>query len=54
MQAAIEDARLGLAEGGIPISSVIVHRGRFAVYYNVEEAWRIADHVLKGEMPVPG
>ncbi len=28
MQAAIEEARLGLAEGGIPIGSVIVHRGR--------------------------
>lgn len=28
MQAAIEEARQGLAEGGIPIGSVIVHRGR--------------------------
>lgn len=28
MQAAIEEARLGLAEGGIPIGSVIVHAGR--------------------------
>ncbi|BAU76289.1 nucleoside deaminase [Metapseudomonas furukawaii] len=28
MQAAIEEARLGLAEGGIPIGSVIVHKGR--------------------------
>ena len=28
MQAAIDEARLGLAEGGIPIGSVIVHRGR--------------------------
>ncbi len=27
MQAAIEEARKGLAEGGIPIGSVIVHRG---------------------------
>lgn len=27
MQAAIEEARAGLAEGGIPIGSVIVHRG---------------------------
>lgn len=27
MQDAIEEAKLGLAEGGIPISSVIVHRG---------------------------
>ncbi|CAM5210380.1 Cytosine deaminase OS=Castellaniella defragrans (strain DSM / CCUG 39792 / 65Phen) OX=1437824 GN=BN940_12026 PE=4 SV=1 [Castellaniella denitrificans] len=27
MQAAIEEARLGLAEGGIPIGSVIEHRG---------------------------
>lgn len=28
MQAAIEEARAGLAEGGIPIGSVIVHQGR--------------------------
>ncbi|WP_313087462.1 nucleoside deaminase [Pseudomonas sp.] len=27
MQAAIDEARQGLAEGGIPIGSVIVHRG---------------------------
>ncbi|EQM66659.1 nucleoside deaminase [Pseudomonas solani] len=28
MQAAIDEARQGLAEGGIPIGSVIVHKGR--------------------------
>ncbi|OWT54803.1 nucleoside deaminase [Candidimonas nitroreducens] len=28
MRAAIEEAKQGLAEGGIPIGSVIVHRGR--------------------------
>jgi cytosine deaminase len=28
LRAAIEEARQGLAEGGIPIGSVIVHRGR--------------------------
>lgn len=28
MQAAIDEARKGLAEGGIPIGSVIVHQGR--------------------------
>lgn len=28
MQAAIEEARIGEAEGGIPIGSVIVHQGR--------------------------
>ena len=28
MQAAIDEAKAGLAEGGIPIGSVIVHRGR--------------------------
>jgi len=28
LQAAIAEARLGLAEGGIPIGSVIVHNGR--------------------------
>lgn len=27
MQAAIDEARLGLAEGGIPIGSVLVHKG---------------------------
>ncbi|MBP1751810.1 MAG: putative cytosine deaminase, partial [Geobacteraceae bacterium] len=28
MQAAIEEARRGRAEGGIPIGSVLVHKGR--------------------------
>lgn len=28
MQAAVEEARLGLAEGGIPIGSVVVHNGK--------------------------
>lgn len=28
MQAALEEARLGLAEGGIPIGSVLVHDGK--------------------------
>jgi len=28
MQAALEEARQGLAEGGIPIGSVLVHQGR--------------------------
>ena len=28
MQAAIEEAEAGLAEGGIPIGSVIVHKGK--------------------------
>jgi cytosine/creatinine deaminase len=28
MQAAIDEAQLGLTEGGIPIGSVLVHRGR--------------------------
>jgi cytosine/creatinine deaminase len=28
MQAAVEEARQGLAEGGIPIGSVLVHNGR--------------------------
>lgn len=28
LEAALEEARQGLAEGGIPIGSVIVHRGR--------------------------
>lgn len=28
MQAAIDEAKLGLAEGGIPIGSVLVHKGK--------------------------
>ncbi|HCW77416.1 MAG TPA: tRNA-specific adenosine deaminase, partial [Candidatus Marinimicrobia bacterium] len=28
MEAAIEEAQKGLAEGGIPIGSVIVHNGK--------------------------
>lgn len=28
MQAALDEARLGLAEGGIPIGSVLVHQGK--------------------------
>ncbi len=28
MQAAVEEARIGLAEGGIPIGSVLVHQGK--------------------------
>ena len=28
LQAAIEEAQLGLSEGGIPIGSVLVHRGK--------------------------
>jgi len=28
MQAAIEEARIGMAEGGIPIGSVLVHEGK--------------------------
>jgi cytosine/creatinine deaminase len=28
MQAALDEARQGLAEGGIPIGSVLVYRGR--------------------------
>ena len=28
MQAALDEARLGLAEGGIPIGSVLVHNGK--------------------------
>ncbi|MCU1231952.1 MAG: nucleoside deaminase, partial [Acidobacteria bacterium] len=28
MQAAIEEARIGLSEGGIPIGSVLVHDGK--------------------------
>ena len=49
MQAAIDEARIGLAEGGIPIGSVIVHKGNIIGRGHNQ---RIQRHsaILHGEM----
>jgi len=49
MQAAIEEARAGLAEGGIPIGSVIVHRGRIIGRGHNRRVQR-GSAILHGEM----
>lgn len=49
MQAAIEEARQGLAEGGIPIGSVIVHRGRIIGRGHNRRVQR-GSAILHGEM----
>ena len=49
MQAAIEEARLGLAEGGIPIGSVIVHQGRIIGRGHNRRVQR-GSAILHGEM----
>jgi cytosine/creatinine deaminase len=49
LQAAIEEARLGLAEGGIPIGSVIVHDGRIIGRGHNRRVQK-ASSVLHGEM----
>jgi cytosine/creatinine deaminase len=49
MQAAIDEARQGLAEGGIPIGSVIVHRGRIIGRGHNRRVQR-GSVVLHGEM----
>lgn len=49
LQAAIEEARLGLAEGGIPIGSVIVHRGRIIGRGHNRRVQR-GSAILHGEM----
>jgi len=49
MQAAIDEARQGLAEGGIPIGSVIVHRGRIIGRGHNRRVQR-GSAVLHGEM----
>jgi len=49
MQAAIEEARQGLAEGGIPIGSVIVHRGTIIGRGHNRRVQR-GSAVLHGEM----
>ena len=49
MRAAIEEARLGLAEGGIPIGSVLVHNGRIIGRGHNRRVQR-GSAILHGEM----
>ena len=49
MQAAIDEARQGLAEGGIPIGSVIVHQGRIIGRGHNRRVQR-GSAILHGEM----
>lgn len=49
MQAAIDEARCGLVEGGIPIGSVIVHRGRIIGRGHNRRVQRDSS-ILHGEM----
>ncbi|QJQ95325.1 MULTISPECIES: nucleoside deaminase [Halomonadaceae] len=49
MQVAIDEARLGLAEGGVPIGSVLVHRGRIIGRGHNQRQQR-GSVVLHGEM----
>ena len=49
LQAAIEEARTGLAEGGIPIGSVIVHQGRLIGRGHNRRVQR-GSAILHGEM----
>lgn len=49
MQAAIEEARMGLAEGGIPIGSVIVHNDKIIGRGHNQRVQR-GSAILHGEM----
>lgn len=49
MQAALEEARQGLSEGGVPIGSVLVHRGRIIGRGHNQRQQR-GSTVLHGEM----
>ncbi len=49
MQAAIDEAEAGLAEGGIPIGSVLVHRGRILGRGHNRRVQR-GSAILHGEM----
>ena len=49
MQAAIDEARRGLAEGGVPIGSVLVHRGRI-IGRGCNQRQQRGSVVLHGEM----
>lgn len=49
LQAAIEEARLGLGEGGIPIGSVLVHQGKVLGRGHNRRVQK-ASSILHGEM----
>src|SRR5690606_32392010 len=49
MKAAIEEARLGLKDGGIPIGSVLVHQGRIIGRGHNQRVQR-GSTILHGEM----
>lgn len=49
LQAAIDEARLGLSQGGIPIGSVIVHQGRIIGRGHNQRVQK-GDPLLHGEM----
>jgi cytosine deaminase len=49
MQAAIDEAKRGLAEGGIPIGSVIVHRGKI-IGRGHNMRVQLGDPLLHGDM----
>lgn len=49
MQAALDEARLGLTEGGIPIGSVIVHQGRI-IGRGHNQRVQQGSSILHGEM----
>jgi cytosine deaminase len=49
MQAAIDEAKQGLAEGGIPIGSVIVHQGKI-IGRGHNMRVQLGDPLLHGEM----
>lgn len=49
MQAAIDEAKKGLAEGGIPIGSVIVHQGKI-IGRGHNMRVQLGDPLLHGEM----
>jgi cytosine deaminase len=49
MQAAIEEARVGLEEGGIPIGSVIVHKGSI-IGRGHNQRIQLGSAILHGEM----
>jgi creatinine deaminase len=51
LQAAIEEARLGLSEGGIPIGSVLVHGGKIIGRGHNRRVQR-GSAILHGEMDV--
>ena len=50
LKAAIEEAEKGLAEGGIPIGSVIVHEGRIIIGRGHNQRVQRGSAVLHGEM----